>query len=402
MTKILLGTPIRQKKEVLKEFLISLKEFDISGIELDFIFIDDNIESSSSDILIDFKNNNPTNTIVISSDYEKNNQDYAYSETTHHWSVESTNKVGQLKNKIIKHALDNNYDYLFFVDSDLILPSPLLKHLVNRNVDIVSEVFWTVWESDRKILPQVWMFDNYNFISPNLDQNTSNDEIALKEKEFVDKMKNPNLYEVGGLGACTLISKKALQKGVSFELIKNISFIGEDRHFCIRASVLGLDLYADTCYPPLHLYRTYDLLKVPFYKKYWSEIDLNDNNYIEKFVENVFNFHFQEHNQNSLIDLINQNNFNLSNLILEGLLEVYRDNSIYKFLKSILLSKTEEYQKSIELVSKTLGSPEVSKSDVYFLIAQNFKLLGDLDLFENYINKSKSFGDLKLIPFINL
>lgn len=402
MTKILLGTPVRQKKEVLKEFLISLRELDISGIDLDFLFIDDNIESSSSDILIDFKNNNPNNTILITSNYERNNQDYAYLETTHHWSIESTNKVGQLKNKIIKHALDNNYDYLFFVDSDLILPSPLLKHLVNRNVDIVSEVFWTVWESDRKILPQVWMFDNYNFISPNLDQNTSTDEIEIKEKDFIDKMKKPNLYEVGGLGACTLISKKALQKGVSFDLIKNISFIGEDRHFCIRASVLGLDLYADTCYPPLHIYRTYDLLKVDFYKKYWSEINLNDNNYIEQFLENIFNFHFQEHNKDILINLINQNNFNLSNLILEGLLEVYRDNNIYKFLKALLLLKTEEYQKSIELVSKTLGSSEVSKSDVYFLIAQNFKLLGDSELFENYINKSKSFGDLKLIPFINL
>lgn len=401
MTKILLGTPVRQKKEVLIEFLISLKELDILDIELDFLFIDDNIETKSSELLLDFKENNP-NTILINSNYSKNTNDYAYSETTHHWSVESTNKVGQLKNKIIKHALDNNYDYLFFVDSDLILPSSLLKHLVNRNVDIVSEVFWTVWESDRKILPQVWMFDNYNFVYPVLSSKLSVDEIALKEKEFIDKMKKPNLYEVGGLGACTLISKNALQKGVSFELIKNISFIGEDRHFCIRASVLGLTLYADTCYPPLHLYRTYDLLKVPFYKKYWSEIDFNDNNYVEQFVENIFNFHFQEHNQNSLIDLINKNNFNLSNLILEGLLEVYRDNSMYKFLKALLLLKTEDYQKSIELVSKTLGSSDISKSDVYFLIAQNFKLLGEQELFENYINKSKTFGDLKLISLINL
>ena len=80
-------------------------------------------------------------------------------------------------------------------------------------------------------------------------------------------LKIPGLYEVGGLGACTLISKKALTKDLSFKCIPNISFWGEDRHFCIRAQVYGLKLYVDTVYPAYHIYRESYLSGVNNYLK---------------------------------------------------------------------------------------------------------------------------------------
>jgi hypothetical protein len=61
------------------------------------------------------------------------------------------------------------------------------------------------------------------------------------------------------LGACTLISSKALKAGVNFSEIKNVSFWGEDRHFCIRASALGFSLFVDTRLPAYHIYREKDL-----------------------------------------------------------------------------------------------------------------------------------------------
>ena len=53
----------------------------------------------------------------------------------------------------------------------------------------------------------------------------------------------------------TIKCNKALKLGVSFSIIDNISFWGEDRHFCIRAEALGLKLYVDTVYPAYHIYR---------------------------------------------------------------------------------------------------------------------------------------------------
>lgn len=79
------------------------------------------------------------------------------------------------------------------------------------------------------------------------------------------KLQQPGIYEVGGLGACTLISRRAICSGVSYDMIRNISYWGEDRHFCIRAAALGIALYVDTRYPALHLYRDSDLEKVADY-----------------------------------------------------------------------------------------------------------------------------------------
>lgn len=398
--KILLGTPIRQKVDILKEFLLSITELNTEGLELDFLFIDDNIEKESSNILEDFRNKN-SNTIILNSEYEKNISDYNYLESTHHWNIEATNKVGQLKNKIINIAKEKNYDYLFFVDSDLILHPNTIKHLVSRNVDIISEVFWTIWEPDRPILPQVWMSDNYNFVSSYSINRMNKEEINFESIKFVEKMKIPNFYKVGGLGACTLISNNAIKKGISFDLISNISFVGEDRHFCIRANVLGLDLYADTCFPPLHVYRTFDLIKIPFYKQKFKEIDLNKFDYIKTLIDQVFSHHFKEENKLKIIELINNKRSNFAELILEGLLEVYKDDHTYIFLNSVILLAKGKYKNSIETVSKLLNSKEISKSDVYFLISKNFKLLEDQDLSDHYMDKSNRAGSLELINLIN-
>jgi hypothetical protein len=63
-----------------------------------------------------------------------------------------------------------------------------------------------------------------------------------------------------------LISRKALVAGVSFAEIKNLSFWGEDRHFCIRAAALGFSLYVDTHFPAYHIYRESELSGIASYK----------------------------------------------------------------------------------------------------------------------------------------
>ena len=52
-------------------------------------------------------------------------------------------KVADFKNTMIEYALADQYDYLFFVDSDLVLHPNLLELLRSCKKDIVSEVFWT-------------------------------------------------------------------------------------------------------------------------------------------------------------------------------------------------------------------------------------------------------------------
>ena len=90
----------------------------------------------------------------------------------------------------------------------------------------------------------------------------SEGERATRTAEFIVKLRSPGVYEVGGLGACTLLSREAMQKGFRFAPIPNLSFWGEDRHACVRAAALGLQLFIDTHYPAYHIYRDSDLTGV--------------------------------------------------------------------------------------------------------------------------------------------
>lgn len=261
--KLLIGSPIHQKRDILKEFLISLEELDKSEIDISYFFIDDNVDSDSSRILNGFCKNNE-NAIVESSDYE---DEYVCDSITHNWKENLIWKVAAFKNRIIQYAIDNNFDYLFLIDSDIVLHPKTLKKLISDNKDIVSNIFWTKWQPDSIELPQVWVKDTYTLWQSFRDENITDDEKNRRTFEFLNNLRKPGVYEVGGLGACTLISRNSLIKGVSFSEIKNLSFWGEDRHFCIRATALGLKLYVDTEYPAYHIYREGDLIGVKKYKR---------------------------------------------------------------------------------------------------------------------------------------
>ncbi len=259
-TRVLLASPIKQKKNILNEFLSSLEKLHQSGLELDYAFIDDN---NDHDLLERFSNNKKNVRII-----RKNSlNSYTCDEKTHQWSEELIWKVAAFKDRFIAMALQEDYDYLFLVDSDLYLHPKTIKHLISLQKDIVSEVFWTRWEPDLPPLPQVWVADQYQLYDAPRCQTLREEEIKQRATEFIAMLSKPGTYKVGGLGACTLLSKQALSRGVSFSEIYNLGFWGEDRHFCIRAAALGFELFADTHYPPFHIYRESELPQLMEYKK---------------------------------------------------------------------------------------------------------------------------------------
>ncbi len=256
--KVLLGSPIRQKNEILSKFLSGLEELNKDSLlNVDYFFIDDNIEEVSSQLLRHFTEKNANTTLTRVHTQATNH--YLCNENTHVWEEELIWKVADFKNHMIQKATNDGYDYLFLVDSDLILHPKTLAHLVSLNKDIVSEIFWTKWEPDFPELPQVWMFDQYNLYENSGGSALTPAEVIQKVQAFIKQLRVPGVYRVGGLGACTLISKKALLAGANYNKIYNISFVGEDRHFCIRAVALGFELFVDTHYPACHFYRLSDL-----------------------------------------------------------------------------------------------------------------------------------------------
>lgn len=262
LKKLLIASPIHQKPMILEQFLASLDRVKKDIMEIHYYFIDDNEYEESSRQLIEFKKNN----VVVLEKHEESSS-YVCNEATHAWNEQLIWKVASFKNKMIEYAKKEDYDYLFFIDSDLVLYPETIEHLINQDKEIISEIFWTSWNPGQMKLPQVWVSDQYTLYEKSRGEQLSDESIRLRILSFLDKLSKPGVYSVGGLGACTLISRSALDKGVSFAEIGNLSLWGEDRHFCIRAKALGIDLYVDTSYPAYHIYRETELAGVEQFLK---------------------------------------------------------------------------------------------------------------------------------------
>ena len=258
--KILIGSPIFQKPNILHEFLESLDRVDKDGLHIEYMFVDDNTDDASKALLADFGRRN-TNVKTVTG---KQLNEYKCNEVSHYWNDELMNMVGEYKDRIIEYAIENEFDYIFLIDSDLLINKRLIKHLLGCGKDIVSEIFWTKWTPQSAPLPNVWLYDQYTLVPSQQSENLSESEKTLRRLAFLSGLQIPGLYKVGGLGACTLISRAALVKGVRFKQIENLRILkGEDRFFCVRAAALGLELFVDTHYPAYHIYRESDLEGVP-------------------------------------------------------------------------------------------------------------------------------------------
>lgn len=274
--KILVGSPVRQKHQILEQFLLGLEEVDKTGFTLAYYFVDDNVDEESSKLLEQFAQKHD---VLIKKGSELTDLDsfskYVSDEITHLWDPTTIRKVAYFKDSIIEYAVENNFDYLFFVDSDIVVDKRTIQQLASRNVDIVSNVFWTQWQPNWELEPQCfWMPAlNVQSVKP-FAPPISREESRQLQRNFFAKMRIPGMYKVDGLGACTLISWNALAKGVRFKEIPNLALLGEDRHFCIRAGALGFTLYFDTVHPVYHIYREEYLNRVDEFKREGFKYDM--------------------------------------------------------------------------------------------------------------------------------
>lgn len=235
MKKTVIFSPVHRDAPVLKLFLEGIKNLNSEQCT-EIWLLDNNDDRASKELLVEFSRTNSN--IKIFTNYGLDNlpkTKYA----DHYWSDELIDKIIAIKNFAIHEFLVSDFDEIFLVDSDIILNPKTLLYLQSLKIPIVSEVFWTKFTTTGNYHPNVWDYHLYKF----------------KSADNLLRLKRPGVYEVGGLGACTLIQREPLEKGLNFSRVANLDIWGEDRHFCTRAVCLGYSLFVDTHFPAFHIYQ---------------------------------------------------------------------------------------------------------------------------------------------------
>ena len=261
--RVLIGSPICQNHSILALFLHSIVRLQQRSWTCDYVLVDDNEDAASRSLLKQFaesiRSEGLSNVVLIEGRTDSAPRtSYYKDERTHYWNDALIDNIAGWKDQMIAMARDGEYDALLLVDSDLILHPETVESLLDADRPIVSSLFWTRWQQGVAELPQVWLKDHY---WPWQGADEDSPEAAAARNDLLAKLHKPGIYEVGGLGACTLIDRKVLQQPISFKRIPNLSLWGEDRHFCVRAAALGIGLAVDTRYPIFHVYRESDLLE---------------------------------------------------------------------------------------------------------------------------------------------
>jgi GT2 family glycosyltransferase len=159
------------------------------------------------------------------------------------------------RNKIIDFAVNNNYDYILMLDSDVMPPKNIIQELLNCKKDIVSGIYYNYFIVSGKTqwLPVAWkeitekefevMTKQVNFpsfIKSHLD---------IKRHLTEEEVNTNNLLEVLVPSAgCMLISKKVFSK-IKYGLIdtKNLGLkTTDDIFFILEARKKGFASYCCT------------------------------------------------------------------------------------------------------------------------------------------------------------
>jgi hypothetical protein len=169
---------------------------------------------------------------------------YEVDAVTHRWNVSTFEHLAKCKQLLIDYAVNEGFDYIFFVDSDLLLDPGTLQSLYAAQVDINNACFWTSWQPGAPAQPQCWLTHPYGL-----------EGMGMAEHEYLRALDEHQLVRVAGGGACTLISCKVLDRVQYHPRLpipqQDGMWQGEDRSFALQASRYHIQQYCDG-WPRVH------------------------------------------------------------------------------------------------------------------------------------------------------
>lgn len=142
------------------------------------------------------------------------------------------------RERIVEKAIFEGYDYILFIDSDMVVLPNMLEKLLADDKDIVTGL---AFMRKPPYLPCIY---------DRVRAGANNEGSTHNVEQWED-----GLFQIEGCGmACCLIKAKVFQEVYNRSAaFMPTEYLGEDLAFCLRARSLGFEVWADTTVEVGHL-----------------------------------------------------------------------------------------------------------------------------------------------------
>ena len=147
------------------------------------------------------------------------------------------------RNEIVRKTLEGGFDYVLMVDSDVVIPSNAITHMLESPVDVCFGVYARKTKTGETELFKDGTFDYINRYTFKELAEMDTDRIRVKGARF----------------GCALVKREVFERleypWFEFHSWENNTFLSEDLSFCTKASVF-YPLYADIRVKCGHIVKT--------------------------------------------------------------------------------------------------------------------------------------------------
>jgi hypothetical protein len=220
-----IGCPIRDRDWCVKDYLKSIYNIDYDKKQITLSFLINDSEDNTQERLLEFmhKHQKEYSRIIVS----LKNYGFKKSERDFGRMMDDFMHLAQVRNDWVK-TLKDEVDYIYSIDSDILVPSNSLKKLIKNDKDICSILI-----NNSKVKK------GYGKDITNLFKENGENIMAY----FKNK-----LFEVNVTGAAYLIKSKVLKKTKYYSHL-----LGEDFGFCVNARKNKFEVWCDSNLEGLHL-----------------------------------------------------------------------------------------------------------------------------------------------------
>lgn len=239
---VLVCSLIHNREWMLENFLEKLINIDYPSKNIYFYFIVNNSTKETIEIITKIRKKMELKNILFEIDF----YDFENTDLERKWSNNLIYHMAEMRTMCLKKSKQLGIDYIFSVDSDILVPKYLLKQLIYRQLPVISPIFFATWNVSKYFnFPQVWQ----------------NNILDISKNSFFRSASK--YYEVGFLGAITLIDIRKIGE-IDYHSWPNNQLFGEDRAFCTKLSLNNIKMYADCSFDIMHMDSIKDFKK---YKK---------------------------------------------------------------------------------------------------------------------------------------